>query len=83
MDYKNEQNIELILQTLIELIREKFDSTPSLGILTQRELLKQLNIAPNTLKSWENHGLKRLEPPIDGTRSVYYLMSDVIDFLNK
>ena len=34
-----------------------------------------------TLKSWENKGLKRLEPPIEGTRTVYYKMEDVINFL--
>ena len=43
---------------------------------------KHYNIlTPNTLKSWENTGLKRLEPPIEGTRTVYYKMNDVIDYL--
>ena len=40
-----------------------------------------LHISPNTLKTWENKGLKRLEPPIEGTRTVYYKMEDVIKFL--
>ena len=57
--------------------------TPKLDIITQKELLKQLNISPNTLKSWENKGLKRLEPPIEGTRTVYYQLSSVINFLNN
>ena len=51
--------------------------------MTQKELLEQLNIAPNTLKSWELKGLKRLEPPIEGTRTVYYKVSDVIRFLEN
>ena len=46
-------NIEKQLSILIDLIIDKRDSKPSLGILTQKELLEQLNIAPNTLKSWE------------------------------
>ena len=50
-------------------------------ILTQKELLSILKISPNTLKSWENTGLKRLEPPIERTRTVYYKMQDVIDYL--
>ena len=48
---------------------------------TQNELLSLYKISPNTLKSWENTGLKRLEPPIEGTRTVYYKMNDVIDYL--
>ena len=70
-------NIVKQLSILIDLIIDKRDSKPSLGILTQKELLEQLNIAPNTLKSWELKGLKRLEPPIEGTRTVYYKVSDV------
>ena len=76
-------NIEKQLSILIDLIIDKRDSKPSLGILTQKELLKQLNITPNTLKSWELKGLKRLEPPIEGTRTVYYKVSDVIRFLEN
>ncbi len=76
-------NIEKQLSILIDLIIDKRDSKPSLGILTQKELLEQLNIAPNTLKSWELKGLKRLEPPIEGTRTVYYKVSDVILFLEN
>ena len=76
-------NIEKQFSILIDLIIDKRDSKPSLGILTQKELLEQLNIAPNTLKSWELKGLKRLEPPIEGTRTVYYKVSDVIRFLEN
>ena len=76
-------NIEKQLSILIDLIIDKRDSKPSLGILTQKELLEQLNIAPNTLESWELKGLKRLEPPIEGTRTVYYKVSDVIRFLEN
>lgn len=76
-------NIEKQLSILIDLSIDKRDSKPSLGILTQKELLEQLNIAPNTLKSWELKGLKRLEPPIEGTRTVYYKVSDVIRFLEN
>lgn len=74
-------NIEKLLATLVTLIQQKRDTKPSLGILTQKELLSQLNISPNTLKSWENLGLKRLEPPIEGTRTVYYKAEEVINFL--
>lgn len=75
------QNIERLLNLLIKLIQEKDNKRVSSELLTQKELLKQLNISPNTLRAWENIGLKRLEPPIEGTRSVFYLLDDVLKFL--
>lgn len=73
------KTIEELLTLLVTLIQEK-EAYP-LGIMTQKDLLTKLNIAPNTLKSWENKGLKRLEPPIEGTRTIYYKVDDVIAFL--
>lgn len=73
------KTIEELLILLVTLIQEKEDHP--LGILTQKELLNTLKIAPNTLKAWESKGLKRLEPPIDGTRTIYYKVNDVITFL--
>jgi hypothetical protein len=73
--------IENLLHTLITILQQKLQSNDSHEIVTQKELLKILQISPNTLKSWESKGLKRLEPPIEGTRTVFYKMKDVIDFL--
>ncbi|CEW68522.1 MerR family transcriptional regulator [Streptococcus pneumoniae] len=80
MNNEKLEQIEQLLQTLIKLIKIKEQSRP-LEIIQQRELLKQLNISPNTLKTWEKKGLKRLEPPIEGTRTVFYLLDDIIGFL--
>ncbi len=73
--------IEELLNMLIIIIQQELKSNSSHGIVTQKELLKILQISPNTLKSWENKGLKRLEPPIEGTRTIYYKLEDVIGFL--
>lgn len=73
--------IEELLNMLIVIIQQELKSNSSHGIVTQKELLKILQISPNTLKSWENKGLKRLEPPIEGTRTIYYKLEDVIGFL--
>ena len=73
--------IEELLNTLIVIIQQKLKSNNSHGIVTQKELLKILQLSPNTLRSWENKGLKRLEPPIEGTRTIYYKLEDVIGFL--
>lgn len=82
MNNEKLEKIEQLLQTLIKLIQIKEQNRP-LEIIQQRELLKQLNISPNTLKTWEQKGLKRLEPPIEGTRTVFYLLDDVINFLQS
>ena len=75
------KKIEEMLNLLVTLIQQNSDSVPKLDIVTQKDLLRQLNNSPNTLKTWENKGLKRLEPPIEGTRTVYYQLSNVLQFL--
>ena len=82
MNNEKLEQIEQLLQTLIKLIQIKEQNIP-LKIIQQRELLKQLNNTPNTLKTWEQKGLKRLEPPIEGTRTVFYLLDDIINFLQS
>ncbi len=82
IEFTRLKKIEELLSLLVSIMNHSSD-TPKLDIITQKELLKQLNISPNTLKSWENKGLKRLEPPIEGTRTVYYQLSSVINFLNN
>lgn len=82
MNNEKLEQIEQLLQTLIKLIQIKEQNIP-LKIIQQRELLKQLNISPNILKTWEQKGLKRLEPPIEGTRTVFYLLDDIINFLQS
>ncbi|HGD4110924.1 TPA: MerR family transcriptional regulator [Streptococcus agalactiae] len=82
MNNEKLEQIEQLLQTLIKLIQIKEQNIP-LKIIQQRELLKQLNISPNTLKTWEQKGLKRLEPPIEGTRTAFYLLDDIINFLQS
>lgn len=73
--------IEQLLICLVSVCQKQIERQQNLKIVTQKELLTILQISPNTLKSWENTGLKRLEPPIEGTRTVYYKMNDVIDYL--
>ena len=81
LEFTKLKKIEEMLNLLVTLIQQNSDSVPKLDIVTQKELLRQLNISPNTLKTWENKGLKRLEPPIEGTRTVYYQLSNVLQFL--
>ena len=73
--------IEQILNCLLALMQKQENTRKNVSILTQKELLLVLKISPNTLKSWEKTGLRRLEPPIEGTRTVYYRMEDVLTYL--
>lgn len=73
--------IEQILNCLVALMQKQENTQKHVSILTQKELLSIFKISPNTLKSWEKTGLNRLEPPIEGTRTVYYKMEDVINYL--
>lgn len=76
------KQIELMLHTIIEMLKNLNSEKRSSYIYTQKEILDLLSISPNTLKSWENRGLKRLEPPIEGTRTVYYHIDTVLEFLS-
>lgn len=80
-EYAKLTQIEQLLITLVSIIQHQQEKQKSSSIVTQKELLSILQISPNTLKSWEKTGLKRLEPPIEGTRTVYYKMEDVIKYL--
>jgi phage protein len=73
--------IEQILTCLFAMMQKQENIQKHVSILTQKELLLILKISPNTLKSWEKTGLKRLEPPIEGTRTVCYKMEDVLNYL--
>ena len=53
----------------------------TLGLIAQDELLTDLSVSFNTLQRWEQAGLKRYMPPIEGTRTVFYKIYDVLLFL--
>ena len=80
-EYAKLTQIEQLLNTLLTIIQHQQEKQKSSNIVTQKELLSILQISPNTLRSWEKTGLKRLEPPIEGARTVYYKMEDVIKYL--
>lgn len=80
-EYAKLTQIEQLLNSLLTIIQHQQEKLKNSNIVTQKELLSILQISPNTLKSWEKTGLRRLEPPIEGTRTVYYKMEDVIEYL--
>lgn len=52
-----------------------------LGIITAQQVMDELEVSYNTLKRWEEAGLKRYQPPVEDTRKVYYLKRDILAFL--
>lgn len=80
-EYAKLTQIEQLLNAILTIIQHQQEKQKSSNIVTQKELLSILQISPNTLKSWEKTGLRRLEPPKEGTRTVYYKMEDVIKYL--
>lgn len=75
--------IKNLLLNLLQILQQETHIFNYCGLYTQKDLLTLLQISPNTLKSWEEKGLKRLEPPIEGTRTVYYKLENVLQFLEK
>ena len=75
--------IKNLLLNLVQILQQETHIFNYCGLYTQKDLLNLLQISPNTLKSWEEKGLKRLEPPIEGTRTVYYKLENVLQFLEK
>lgn len=52
-----------------------------LGIITAQQVMAELEVSYNTLKRWEEAGLKRYQPPVEDSRKVYYRISDILAFL--
>lgn len=52
-----------------------------LGLITQSDLKKELGIDYNTLRRWEDNGLKRYQAPLEDTRKVFYKVSEILLFL--
>ena len=75
--------IKNLLLNLLQILQQETHIFNYCGLYTQKDLLNLLQISPNTLKSWEEKGLKRLEPPIEGTRTIYYKLESVLQFLEK
>lgn len=80
---ESEQELSQGVLTLIDTFLKSQDKVfqKSLGLMTAKQLKDELDIKDNTLKRWEENGLKRYQPPLEDTRKVYYLIRDVLIFL--
>lgn len=52
-----------------------------LDLISAQKVQDELGVSYNTLRRWEEAGLKRYQPPVEDTRKVYYRVSDILAFL--
>ena len=80
---ESEQELSQGVLTLIDTFLKSQDKVfqKSLGLMTAKQLKDELDIKDNTLKRWEENGLKRYHPPLEDTRKAYYKVSDILIFL--
>ena len=80
---ESEQDLAQGVLEVVERYLEARDTVkPRLTKLINRvELKEELKISDNTLNKWESQGLRRYQPPDDGSRMIYYLVPDIWKFL--
>ena len=80
---ESEQELSQGVLTLIDTFLKSQDKVfqKSLGLMTAKQLKKELELTDKTLDKWEANGLKRYQPPLEDTRKVYYLIRDILIFL--
>ena len=74
-----------LLDRVDELSKKKLELDRRLqkqtGLMSARELKKELDITGATLTSWVKKGLKVYQPPFESSKKQYFRVSDVINFL--
>lgn len=78
-----ETALKLELLTMVEKFLESYERKRNrkTGLISQKELMEELEISYQTLTRWEKAGLKRYQPPLEDTRTVFYRESDILMFL--
>lgn len=52
------------------------------GLISRQQAMAELGIKqPQTFRDWEKLGLKPYHPPIEDTRTIFYKVSDLLEFL--
>ena len=80
---ESENDLKTGMLKIVEDFLESYQETQSktLPLLTQKEVMEELDVSYATLARWEGLGLKRYTPPVEDTRTVYYHKTDILLFL--
>ncbi|WP_449461357.1 XRE family transcriptional regulator [Streptococcus suis] len=60
---------------------EKESEHLTCGLVTRQKLMKDLDLKDETLRKWEEAGLRRYQPPFEKTSKIYYKETDIERFL--
>ncbi|HFI0587195.1 TPA: XRE family transcriptional regulator [Streptococcus suis] len=60
---------------------EKESEHLTCGLVTRQKVMKDLDLKDETLRKWEDAGLKRWQPPFEKTSKIYYKETDIERFL--
>ena len=77
------EHLESLIKEGVDAAIEKIIAVKLLDedTITQQEVLKKYKITDPVLKTWRKAAMNRYEPPIRGTRSLYYRKSEIEKFL--
>ncbi|NYS33611.1 hypothetical protein HZZ02_07530 [Streptococcus danieliae] len=83
LSHEIEIALKMEILTLVKNYLESYERKRNrkTGLISQKELIEELEISYQTLTRWEKAGLKRYQPPLEDTRTVFYRESDVLMFL--
>ena len=71
-----------LAQGVISVLDKALEGYSKLGkLITAQQAMDELGLKYNTLRRWEEAGLKRYQPPVEDSRKVYYRISDILAFL--
>lgn len=80
---ESEQDLAHGILEVVERYLEARENVPQrlTKLINRVELKEELKISDNTLNKWEKQGLRRFQPADDGSRMIYYLVTDIWKFL--
>lgn len=80
---ESEQDLAHGILEVVERYIEAHKKVPQrlTKLISRIELKEELKISDNTLSKWESQGLRRYQPPDEGSRIIFYLVDDIRRFM--
>ncbi|HEL2057727.1 TPA: XRE family transcriptional regulator [Streptococcus suis] len=75
------EKIVVVIENYLARRLEKEFEHHTCGLVSRQKLMRDLDLKDETLKKWEEAGLRRYQPPFEKTSKIYYKESEVERFL--
>ncbi|MGT2832382.1 hypothetical protein JavanS250_0009 [Streptococcus satellite phage Javan250] len=75
------QGIEKLIPVLETIVNQQYIKPSKTGLINQTELREDLHISQPTIDRWKKHGLRPYVPPVKGSKTIFYKISDVLLFM--